>query len=422
MVTVTSDSPQIEKAFNNLLDTLRQAGSGFHSQLQISVVNKNITLSTKEAMSRGKEMIRIPRAALMPSDQYAIALVGDNFVVDYFLNTTVTQVQRTIIEQMFEIYNLTAKVAEHKDICFLYSLRDYPTLMEKFSKNRMTNPKYQEWYKGLQEGMDEVLFKQFLIDTFIQTRPLGYNDPIREDNVSTIMPIIDFLNHHWDGANFSVVSGVREGDLTIASSQPIEGNNECFAFYGVLDACDSLLRYNFVDESAPIIRSIKLELEVPDGRKILIDNKGHDPKIHEPLPAELSDLIYYTPQFKFTEDEGKQPEEQDMQLSFVIIPLKESMAPLGMRRVIKYTIEHMYSNFDQDITFDVQEWALAAEEKILNVNAEDYESLLKHVDELVEEKGASDSLLRMRILAKAQLKKIAAYKENIKSYDTAAAA
>jgi hypothetical protein len=417
MVSISSDNPSIERAFKDLLETLKEAGSGFHSNLCIEASSSNIRVSTKDPMQKGKEIIRIPRNALMPGDQYITSLQGDDLQIDFPINSTLHERQKTIIKQMFEIYNLTKKIPEHKELCFVLSLKDYPSLMKMFGENRAVNPKYDQWFEALQnDSMNKDQYARFLIDTFIQTRPLGYSDPVREDNMSTIMPIIDFMNHHWSGANFAVVNGVRRGDLAIATSQPFPGNTECYAFYGVLDACDSLVRYNFVDQGAPIVRSVKAELEVPDGRKVIIGNSSHEPAGVKKLPEALSDLIYYASHMCFEEEPDKAPEEQNFWAPFIIFPSKESGAPRAMQRILKYIIEHMYNSFDKKIDFNVKDWVLEAEAKLLQVNRDDYKNLSAHVDELVKEKGASASLERIKTLATRQLQQLDVYEKDAKAF------
>jgi hypothetical protein len=411
MVSITSDSPHIERAFSKLIKTLEEAGSGFHSSLCVDASTKGICISTKEPMQTGREIIRIPRAALMPGDQYVVKLVGDNLVIDYFINTTLKDRQKAIIEQMFEIYNLTAKIPEHKKINFLISLKSYPELYEKLMAKRHYNPKYDKWFKGLQDGMDNAEYHKFLIDTFIQTRPLGYSDPIREDSMSTIMPVIDFLNHHWEGGHFNVGGGTRVGDLTINASQPFKNSTECFAFYGVLDAADALIRYNFVDESTHVVRSIELELEVPDGRKIMIGNKHHEPKGRFMLPEEISDLVSYAPSFSFAEDEGKGEAEQDLSASFLLLSTPASRAPLALRRTLTYAIRHMHTKFNKDIDFNIVDWVAEAENKIIEVNKKHYEDIRSCTRSLISEKGESENLARIKRLADIQLQRLEEYAE-----------
>ena len=409
MVTITSDNKHIKRAFEDLIKTLEGAGSGFHSQLCIDASQEGIRLSTKEPMDRRKEIIRIPRGALMPGDQYDIALVGDNFEVRYPPNTTLKDHQRTIINQMFEIYNLTNKVKEHKQLCFLLSLQEYPSLYEKMAAGREKNKRYDAWYEGLQNGMETEDYNQMIIQTFVQTRPLGYSDPVRQDSVSTIMPVIDFLNHHWEGANFAVVHGARRGDLTINAHQPFDDNTECFAFYGVLDACDSLFRYNFVDELAPLVRSIKTTLDLPDGRKMLIGNKGNEQKRKIKLPPKLKDLSLYAPEISFANEEGKGEQDQDLVVPHLIIPGKDTKAPKALRRVLAYAVNHMHETVGKLRNINLKTWIEEAEHKIVEDNVKHYQELKAHTEELIKEKGTSFGLERIKTMAEVQLEHLDAY-------------
>src|SRR5437773_2231854 len=69
-----------------------------------------------------------------------------------------------------------------------------------------------------------------------------------------LVPVTDFLNHHWTGAPYSYD---RYRAVVMRRSAPLPGKgDECFASYGLHDAYDTWISYGFVDEDVPFAQSL----------------------------------------------------------------------------------------------------------------------------------------------------------------------
>lgn len=401
MVSVIADNPKIESEIKNLIDILVGAGSGFHSQLVIHEQGGGLGIRTAEPMEDGKEIIRLPRTVLMPGDQYYLDVSGENFIVSYPEHATLSDLQKRIIDKMYEIYNLTDKVRLHEKYSFLFSLKDAPELIDKLGEGRdFIAGSYQEWIGWIKAGMTEEQRRKLICNTYVKTRPLGYSDPVRESSVSMIMPVLDFMNHHWEGGTFSVGQGIRAGDLTMQTSQPAEGSSECFAHYGVMDAFDTLIRYDFVDEHAPIVRSVGLSVEGPAGEEIRIQNKLNFFYKKE-LSKDLQDLRRHIPDIVFDED-GR------MTVSHLFLPNHKSR--FALKRVLNMALEAYVKRHSKQISLaDAKAWRVKTQERIIEANNNYYRDLLRFIEGMTEEKKRSFGVARVRDMALHQLARIGEY-------------
>jgi hypothetical protein len=84
----------------------------------------------------------------------------------------------------------------------------------------------------------------------------GRSNPPRKTQV--LMPLIDMLNHHPQGAPFQV----DDSRLSVRVAQPT-GDGECFAAYGGRrDVLDLALHYGYLDTATPFAFSAPVSVEV----------------------------------------------------------------------------------------------------------------------------------------------------------------
>jgi hypothetical protein len=105
-------------------------------------------------------------------------------------------------------------------------------------------------------------------EIFLHTRVFGLKSP-SDPAVATptkpaaktqvLMPLIDTLNHHPQGAPYQL----DESGLRVRLAQP-SGTAECFAAYGGRrDVLDLALHYGYVDEATPFAFSAPASIEAP---------------------------------------------------------------------------------------------------------------------------------------------------------------
>ncbi len=398
MAIIKTDNPEIEKQLQKLEKLVEEGGGGTHSELVIHDRGGSLSIETKEPMAIGKEIIRLSRDILLPADQYEVTVKNGEFIVDFPKHSNLSTLQKKLTECMMALYSLTDKVSLHQELSFLLSIAPYPNLLELLGQGRFFGKRFNESSEKVKKGLEGEALNHFISDTFLKTRHLGYEDHIRASSVSILMPIVDFLNHHWSGATFNVGIGVRPGDLSVLAQQVVEGSLECYAFYGIMDAFDTLIRYDFVDTNAPIIRSIPMELEVPDIGLIRINSLQGALK-QKKLGKEVADLSRFMPAMTLNK------KEKTLSVTHLIIPVGSS--PKALRRVLYLFLYNLIGEEPEKGLF--MTWVREAERQIIEENKDYYEDILKMVKKLETEKGTSDGLERVGHLAETQLEKLSTY-------------
>ncbi|GJL85520.1 MAG: hypothetical protein DHS20C02_12950 [Micavibrio sp.] len=400
MVIIETDNLEIEKELKTLEKLVVEGGGGVHSNVVMRSENGALSIQTKEPMKRGREIIRLSRDILLPTDQYDTSVKNNAFSVNFPENSTLSTLQKKLIECMITLYNLTDKVSIHKENSFLLSVADYPDLLKLLENGRVLGTNLEDWVQDVQQGLSDEKMGEFISETFFKTRHLGYSDYIRGGSaVSILMPIVDFLNHHWLGAIFNTGQGVRQGDLCVNNSQPIENNLECHAFYSVMDSFDALVKYDFIDEFSPIIRSVPIDLDVPDIGTIKINARA-GAVCKQKLGKKIIDLNRFMPVMALDK------QKKALTASHLIIPIDGS--PKALRRILYIFLANMIGNkADEDL---YKPWVEEAESQILEKNSQYYKDVQAMVEKLTTEKGSTAGLERIAHLAKLQLKKLAQYK------------
>lgn len=366
MLTIEADNPEIEKEVRRLLALITEGGGGVHSNLVIRSQNGGLSIETKVPMAPGKEMMRIPKGALLSAAQFEVAVNGDGFDVSFPAKSAFTPLQRKLAECMFSLYTLTHKARLHREGGFMLAMAEHEDLLAKITNVRQLGRELLKYQEDIKSGLQGAALDKVVADTFMKTRFLGYNDKEKFSSSSVLMPVIDFLNHHWAGAGFAINGGVRTGDISVGCSQPVEGSLECYAFYGVMDPLDALIRYDFIDALSPVIRSVPLEIAVPDAGTIIIQGRM-GAKSTKKLPKQLAGLNRFVPALEVDRDAGR------VSASHLLIPVEKS--PRALRRVLTTLFLALRGNAG-DMTDGVYiGWLRDAERQVIEENKKAYRAL-----------------------------------------------
>lgn len=301
MAIIRTDNPLVEKELNTMISLVEEGGGGIHSELVIECFENNITIKTDRDM-RDREIIRLSKNVLLSEAQYKAEIKNDQFYTTIPAYSAFTDLQKRLTDSVFTLYNLTDKARLHKDMSFLLGMKKHPEVMAHLEKGRPMPKKMSEWKEMVQGEPSDEHLNTFTSETFLKTRYLGYNDVQKASSSSIIMPIVDLLNHNWGGSPFRIGKGVRAGDLCVDARQPYsepDENYECFAFYGIMDALDTLMRYDFADISAPIVRSVPLNIMCEDFDTEIIIHSNTGFIFTKDLTAQFRDLYRYMPSITY---------------------------------------------------------------------------------------------------------------------------
>lgn len=406
MAIIESDNAEISRELHRLDTLVAESGGGIHSDLVIFSEGPSLGLRTRAPMARDREIIRLARGSVLPEDKYEVSLKGEEFIATFPKGSNLSTTQRKLAECMMALYTLTGKAAFQEEVSYLYSIAKYPELIDVLVRGRAHTIEFNKWKPQVVEGLTEEKKREYIAQTFLKTRYLGYNDHVRTSSVSVLMPVIDFLNHHWQGASFIVGQGVRKGDLCVGVRQPIEGSLECYAFYNIMDAFDSLIRYDFVDTLAPVVRSVPVELKVENHGVIRVKAEAGMAKAKS-LAPQIADLKRYLP-FRNLVEPGV------LEVSNLMIPVEGS--PLALRRILNLVLMTLTGPAAMSAE-QRRAWIREAEAAVIEANRAYYEELEGAAQALIDTRGPDPGLERIAHLARTQAAKIQTYVKTIRSYD-----
>jgi hypothetical protein len=150
--------------------------------------------------------------------------------------------------------------------------------------------------------------------------------------------------------------------LRLFNDRPVQSSEECLVRYNLMDRLDSFLSYAFVDESAPILNSLPLEIKLQDDLRIQVKGLGGGPYKGK-LPDTLKDLRQFMPQIhKRTQD--------SLTVQRLFVPGEK--APRALRRVLGSLIRSLRPGLNLNT---IHEMTLSAENQVLEANKTYYHRL-----------------------------------------------
>lgn len=353
MVSIDSDSAEITRCVERLIAEARRVGGEFADDLVVRCRDGSLCLALPPGSSTDI-IIKMPERALIPIKSFRLSLDGDDIVIDG-ADADVSPERRALLEPMIELYNLTGKIAWYRRTAVPLFLRGYPKLAELVGRGSDGSMR-----RLLTDRLPAAAMPRLTLDRFLGTRLLDFREDPSEPGESVLMPVIDFMNHHANGAPFQNRS--REGDrsLWVGRAKAIPGNpQECFAFYGHYDAMETLLRYNFPDESGSVLRSVPVVITLPEVGTISAD-AGHGRGTGKNLPDALKPIGRYLPKIL-----NKQP--RYLKVSFLVLP---TTTPNALRQVLNLLIANLGREH-----VDRLDLIRAAEAQVLEANKAHYAEL-----------------------------------------------
>lgn len=416
MVAFHSDNPDIEKHLRLLHRQVTENGGFVHDRLTIGCESGNFRIIATEDVPGGEKILFLPKACLLPHEKFDLALQGDDIVIKAH-KKGVTKAQAAMMETMMTLYNLSGKIAAHRQTSSLGLIYKNEALKEEFMKGR--NKEAMPFQKEAALPPEE-----FLLKSFFKTRVLGFRDKQQGKNdaddtasksakgggaLQVLMPIIDFINHHPQAAGFLTrikepakkkgESAGRAGGrgVSVLKSCPVAGSDECFVSYGPYDAMDTFLNYNYVEKNAPFVRSIPLVIKLPGLGTIHIKSVATPPK-HKNLADHLKDLAFFLPPI------GVDKDRKVAVLGFLYIP--QERAPRALRRVLREVLRQLAPGLGEA---DIADYIQMAEKRIITENLE-YFTALEHYLSTIKTAPESELVLKNALdMARTQQHKIHNY-------------
>jgi hypothetical protein len=390
MVLIAADSLQVEHSLRKIVALSEEAGAEFSDDLVLKSVDGYLSVEAPPE-SAGKVLVRLPWDCLVPFSPFRLSIVNDDLAISSY-EEGLTDECVVIMEALLELFNLTGKVAHHRRTSPWRLIISYPTILKCVRQGR--------------DREDFALFQQFIVSgsedelmlqSFLNSRVLGYKASTTAPPYPVLMPVIDLFNHHFQGALFQIDEAPdRERSLAIARSMPLPGTGtECLACYGAHDSFDTWVTYGFVDQLALFVRSVAMTIDLPNLGTIRLTNfdKTRDRRA---LPPSVSDLHFYIPALLARRADH-------IEVGRLLIP--GPSAPRALRRTLHFLIAEMSPGHSRQ-----RDLVMEAERQIITANQAYYRDLLAFVRTLCPQDPLQKPILRDFIhLCELQLARIQNY-------------
>jgi hypothetical protein len=352
------------------------AGAEFHRDLVVKCIGGTMSVEAPPG-SAGSILMRLPWDCLVPVAPFEFSVAGDEFTIASH-DPEVTGTCVALMEAMAELYNLTHKLAAHRRTSPWCLIASQPALLPKVMTGRQP-PRLRDAIESGKRG-------EFELRSFFSARVFDYAEKPEAAIFPVLLPILDAMNHHPQGARFHY-EDPSEGAkvLRIARSKPLPRmGDECFAYYGNHDCYDTWMNYGFVDQAPTFLRSRPMKIDLPGVGTIQItDVTGTRTK--PALPPPIRDLHYYLP--KLLRKRGR-----EIETASVLVPGPQ--APRALRRVLALLIAELSPR--QSVS---RELVLHAEQQVIAGNREYYGTLKEALLGISLEDGLQqpivDNFLRM---------------------------
>lgn len=398
MVSIIADNADIQKTLERLTGLCKEGGGWFHKDMVIRAAGGALSVEAPKA-ANGQRFASLSKECLLPVGRLDITLENGMFSYTEQEKGVYTPLQHKLMETMLSLYNQTDKAALYKADCFWLQLGSHPDILKLILEARYVNPEYRSKALAFAEklpGLKEL--EKFICRTFLNSRLLGFKAAQSTETTPSLMPVIDFFNHHWAGSTFICSQTPEDPDLAVLVSRTLPGMAESFVFYGALDSLDSYLKYGFIDIHAPVVRSVPLTIEIDDTGFLKI--QGAMPSMNmQKLGDKIEDLRRFMPGL------SKEPAKKTLHASHILIP--GPRARFSMRRVLALMVGKLVGE-DLDREFGWR-MVLKAENYILEKNIAFYEALRDKTGRRQKEAGSDPALENVLMLADVQIKKIRKY-------------
>lgn len=395
MTPIISDDPNLEELFSRISRLVVENGGWIHPK--VTIVSEGGELSVRSELARDsmEEIFRIPETCLPCLNDFEFGLDDDVLFIER-RPAEISSIHGEILQLVIDIYNLSGKVASHRCVSPWFSLSGAPEVLEHLYGGRVGARKLGRLYGHYKAGD----LKNLLLGSLFCTRQLGFKASTKKVSEPVLIPVVDCLNHHWMGGGFKVGKRAGEGinELSVVNSKPIYGSDECFVCYSKCDRLDSYLLFNFIDNSAPLVRSIPLQIALPNASIMYVYSQNLPTYVGK-LPVDVENVRQYIPEYFGRNQKG-------FAVSHLLIPGEKE--PAALRRTLEFVIGTACSGLVGD---PLKGYVSMVERYVVQENIKYYEELSRKTDAVSLGTVAPDVIEGLRELARAQLCMLRAYKD-----------
>lgn len=355
-IRVDTERPEVGEILQSLGQRIREHGAQFASGFYVRARGGELTLASDGPAERTSRLVAVPYTAMPDTRSFRVRLDGERFAAEDRLDgPPATDLHRAVFHDMIALYNAAGKPDQWARQTPWLTLWHDPDVVEHLVNAQAYKtqiPLLNKYRAGDRDGV--------LVDSFLKSRTFNLtqaSDATRDGTAQVVMPFIDFLNHHFLARGFQ--HGRLDGDvgtLFTFQDRPVEGSDECFVRYNVLDMHTAFIGYGFLDGSASFTVSQPTTIELEADLRLDVrrqTGKGFPKK----LPSKLRELQIYMPKVTASQN------SDDVTLSRLMIP--GANAPQALRRVLNTVIRQRRADWPEH---RIDGAVRAAEAQLLDAN------------------------------------------------------
>ena len=381
MVEIIADTKEIEQHLNNLVTGVENAGGFLNPHLRICCRDKNLTIEADESVQLGRSLISLPRTATLPLAQMNLQVEGNDIQLRATGEMSAEQVK--LAEAMVAIYNLTSKIAAHRECATDLLAYTDPDLLRRLTSDVFVARCLEQ---------DET---SFVLRSFLRGRE--FDHPSSQDDAApnlVINPVIDFFNHHPLATSF----GNDHGRTFVTRFSADASGAECFVRYGQHDDHMMLVGYAYAETKTPFVISQDMEIELPGIGTLVIHRRPELAHNFSAIPAQLRGAEPFLSAMKFD------PEKRRLEIGCLHIP--PATMPHALRRILRFSIRGMKEGLRGR---KLSEAVKSAEGQVVARNRAFYADLLQDLESYTLKPGTELIVDNIKTVAASQLAKINAY-------------
>jgi hypothetical protein len=389
MVSFRSDDLGIERRLRTIRDLVEDAGGILHPGVELRCESGELGVACTLPYEPRTVLTAIPEACMLPVDTVGLRVAGDALAIDAGADG-LSATRHRLYDAMLEIYQRAGKVPELRASSVWCGLAHDLGALKDVVAGRPDTPFVQTFLEYAESGEHEAL----LLQSFLKSRVFYAGRGDRRRRV--LVPVNDFIDHHPFAPGFRRTGDADASRATVHAWRESAENDVCFVSYTQMDAYDSLLLYNYVDEIAPVVRSVPLRLQIGDAGCLRVGARittGFD----GPLAPEYADLRAYVPKVLAHDKDG-------LEITHLFIPV--GFKPRALHRVLTMLLSAMpESPRDAALERAVRE----AEAQVIALNLAFYRELERRLVARRLGAAAPGALDRALAMARLQIRKLGAY-------------
>ena len=249
---VQSDDAEVADVLQRIVSLVLANGGELHPSAVLTARSGNLSIECADEAKEDEILVRIPASLLIPVGDLEVDPTPSHLSLSG-ASEHLSAVQRELLDLHIELYNTTNKIPL---MCQTHPALRLRHLPEAVAAIKDLQPRFQ----GFQRSAGEVFLATRTLASRkrVPKQPDDANPGQRAKAARVIMPLIDLLNHHPNGAPFrSEQAGLRVKVRRGAGGQ-------CYAKYnGRTDVLHMALSYAYLDPNVREAVSTRVEVLIP---------------------------------------------------------------------------------------------------------------------------------------------------------------